>query len=115
MTVLGSVNMRNALMAFSRPVPLSLLPPKGAVRKHRDTQLMPTMPLSISDATRIALLMSWVKTPAIKPKLVSLALATISSSVLKLLSTDIGPKISLREISASAGTFVKTVGSTKKP
>src|SRR5271170_5446712 len=100
----------------SRPTPLALYPPNGnPAAPDGDAQLTLTVPDSSALTTRIARLMSWVKTVAYNPNSLSLALAMTSSSSVKVLMTTTGPKISSLTISACSGASAKIVGWTKYP
>lgn len=110
-TVLGSVYARRACSPNYRPIPLSLVPPKGQVGLMVLMQLTPTTPESNAELIRSARLMSCVKKPAISPYLLSLDLARTSSSVSNLFIATTGPKISSLEMKASSLVLVKMVGS----
>ncbi|BAS18498.1 hypothetical protein AHiyo8_pI68020 (plasmid) [Arthrobacter sp. Hiyo8] len=75
-----------------------------------DSGVDPTMPTSSAAEKRAALSRSWVKTYPTRPHSVSLARWMTSSSVSKTVMGATGPKISVRLISASAGTSTRTVG-----
>jgi hypothetical protein len=58
---------RNSSMPYfepSRPMPLSFMPPKGAISVEMMPSLMPTMPYSSASATRQMRPMSRFETPS---------------------------------------------------
>ncbi len=72
-------------------------------------------PASSSAASRCALEMSRVQTPAARPYSLSFARFATSSSESYGWATSTGPKISSRTIVARSFSVVKTVGSTNQP
>ena len=83
LTLLTDVHPSRASSPMSRPKPLSLTPPNGALGLSIAQAFTVTWPDSRAAVTRWARLMSLVKTAALRPCRVSFALAITSASVSK--------------------------------
>ena len=94
----------------SRPIPLFLNPPNGALRSRTNQQFTHIVPARTAWEIRWARWRFSVQTTPFSPYSVSFAILSASSSVSKGIMVTIGPKISSWQIRAFEFSWTKTVG-----
>jgi hypothetical protein len=114
-TALGSVKNSRLKVPPSRPHPESPNPPNGARRSRTKKQFTQIVPARNAASTRYARDRFSVKIMALSPKGVPLTVGTGSASESNGATVTTGPKISSRQIGASAGASTTTVGRTNHP